>query len=59
VNGPATTETADVIVIDGSFNEDRLSQLCCPHTVLVMKSVEIVRTTRIGVMRMSISSTGQ
>ena len=58
VNGPAATGTADVIAMDGSFNEARLSQLCCPHAVLATESAEIARTIRIEVMGMSISSLG-
>src|SRR5579864_5875998 len=55
-NGPAATDIADVIVIEGSFNEARLSQLCSPHAVLATESAEIARTIRIEVIRMSISS---
>src|SRR5579864_3750558 len=56
VNGPAATETADVTVMEGSFKEPRLSQLCCPHAALATESAEIARVVRIRGIGMSISS---
>src|SRR5690348_9428127 len=54
-NGPAATATADVIVIEGSFNEARLSQLCCPQAVLAAPSAEIASIVLINAMRRRIS----